>query len=130
VSDNYLYVDSQYPEVYPTLAGLHRLIFEEEMGLRDSFAQISRIFRPSWPQPSTTPADKRSISASELPPQHHDVEFGLAHKINFSYTPSPKSDFLSNQTNDLAYRHFLPGRDSVMRIDVSFLDNGIRSLLI
>ena len=42
----------------------------------------------AWPQPS--------ISASELLPQHHGVDFGLTHKVNFSYIPSPKSDFLSN----------------------------------
>ena len=41
----------------------------------------------AWPQPS--------ISASELPSQHHEAEFNLTHKANFSYTPSPKSEFLS-----------------------------------
>jgi hypothetical protein len=50
----------------------------------------------AWPQPPTIPADKPSISASELPPQHHEVEIGLTHKVNFSYTHFPKSDFLSN----------------------------------
>ena len=30
------------------------------------------------------------MKASELPPQHHEVQFGLTHKVNFSYTPSEK----------------------------------------
>jgi hypothetical protein len=38
-----------------------------------------------------------AILASELPPQHHVVEFGLTHKVNFSYTFSAKSDFLSKK---------------------------------
>ena len=60
------------------------------MGSRDSSTQVSWIFRLSgkikppvspsrhprlsWPQPS--------ILASELPPQNHEVEFGLIHKAH------------------------------------------------
>jgi len=51
----------------------------------------SRHPSPSWPQPSTIPADKPSVSASELPPQHHEVEYGLTHKVNPSYTHSRKA---------------------------------------
>ncbi len=41
----------------------------------------------AWPQ--------SSISASELPPQHHEVEFSLTHKINFLILLTHKRKFLS-----------------------------------
>jgi len=33
--------------------------------------------------------------AHQFLPQHHAVGFGLTHKARFSYSPSPKRDFLS-----------------------------------
>ena len=41
VSDNYLYVDPQYPETYTAW------FLKEQTGTRDSSTQISSIFRPS-----------------------------------------------------------------------------------
>jgi hypothetical protein len=49
----------------------------------------------SSPPVTVSASAQPSILASELPPQHHEVEFGLTHKANFPYTPSPKSKFLS-----------------------------------
>jgi len=49
-----------------------------------------------------------SISASELPPQHHEVEFSLTHKINFLILPTQKRKFLSTQ------QHGLPLADSII----------------
>ena len=34
MSDDYLYVDPQYPEVYPFLVGLCRLVFEKRDGFK------------------------------------------------------------------------------------------------
>ena len=63
---------------------------------RDSSTQISSIscslparssprftvmaLAPFPPLPSTIPADKPSFLASQLPPQHHEVDFNLTHK--------------------------------------------------
>ena len=38
----------------------------------------------------------RRLSENGYLPQHHEVEFGLTHKVNFSYTLFLKSDFLPN----------------------------------
>jgi hypothetical protein len=78
------------------------------MGSRDSYTQISSIFRPSGkvkpsghrlgiralpgPSPQFQP-----VSCPHNPAPGGKVEFGLTHKVNFSYTFSAKSDFLSNQ---------------------------------
>jgi hypothetical protein len=117
VSDHYFYVDPQYPEVYPPMAGLHRLIFEERDGFKGKRSPNFLDFLPSWqdqdprepsryPRPSLAQAwSQPSISASELPPQHHEVEFGLTHKGNVSDTPAPKSDFLSKVVQCIGY-HF------------------------
>jgi hypothetical protein len=37
--------------------------------------------------------------AHELHPQHHEVEFGLTHKANFSYTLHTKKEVLINSIN-------------------------------
>jgi hypothetical protein len=38
--------------------------------------------------PSTAEAE---VVASKLPPQHHEIAFGLTQKGNFSYSPAPKT---------------------------------------
>ncbi len=52
-------------------------------GRRLGIRALRRTRHQSWPRKS--------------PPQHHEVEFGLTHKANSSYTPSPKKKFLSTQ---------------------------------
>ena len=55
--------------------GFHVFVFLP-YGNTNPLRSPSRHPRPSWPQPS--------VSASQLPPQHHEFEFGLTHKANFS----------------------------------------------
>ena len=61
------------------------LFLKKGMGSRDSFTQISSIFHPSGKiKPPRSPSrhprlswPQLSILASELPPQHHEVEFWI-----------------------------------------------------
>ena len=103
VSDKWLYVDPEYPEVYPPL---WRVISPDFESLR----WVDGIVLPKFNQfPYLLVKIKRLghrlgiralpqfalNSASELPPQHHVVKFSLTHKEKYAYTLSPKSDFLS-----------------------------------
>jgi hypothetical protein len=53
---------------------------------------VYKIAAYGYPVPSTLQPE---ILAYKLFPQHHEIDFGLTHKANFSYTPYPKSEFLS-----------------------------------
>jgi hypothetical protein len=103
VSDKWLYIDPEYPEVYPPVERHSAWFLKSAVEVRGYvYPKYLNFSTVGGKRPSRLLVTvllfhplSSSFSPHEMSPQYHEVIFCLTHKGKFTYTLSSKSDFLS-----------------------------------